>query len=266
MFFAAKRKTVFNNINNMRTLIKFSLLLTLTFTGFLNQAFAQDIIHTLDRKNIEAKVLEINDFEIIYKSFDYLDGPDYKISLDKVISVDFENGTKRSFPKRPLGIGPKSGFFYGGPMDFYRGPFYRGGRHWADDSLVDYVSFSMYGSEYMKAKSKYSWGVWLTISGVSFLTTAVIVHVTAAGLNDIHRDEYGRDRRPYFDMRNLYIPLYAFGAVSLGAGIPLWRKGSKGLRKLADDYNRLYEKENAVGQVSLRLGTTPGGLGLALNF
>ena len=257
----------------MRSIVKLILLFTFIFAGFLNKAFAQDIIHTLERKDIAAKILEINDFEIIYKSFDYLDGPNYKISLERVISVDFENGTKRSFARWHRNFGPD--YFYDGYMDYRHGGYYCRNRRLAGEDLMDYFGLSIYGSKYMRARNQYTWGTWLTVAGASCLAMGVIVHISSAEMgrmrnswrSEMYRGPYWSDSNSSFsDQSYLYVPLYALGAVSLGAGIPLWKKGSRELRKLADDYNSLYEKEGANGRASLQLGLTPGGLGLAFNF
>ncbi len=60
---------------------------------------------------------------------------------------------------------------------------------------------------------------------------------------------------------------YIASAACLGAGIPLWVKGTKGLRKIADDYNRTYvNPDRNSGTPNLSLGATANGIGLAFNF
>ena len=58
---------------------------------------AQDIIHTSDSKQIEAKVLEVSDDEVSYKMFNNLDGPIFKMVTSKIIKIVFENGTEYAF-------------------------------------------------------------------------------------------------------------------------------------------------------------------------
>ena len=53
--------------------MKAKLILICVLLGLCGNAFAQDIIHTIDGRSIEAKVLEINDDDILYKTFDNLD-------------------------------------------------------------------------------------------------------------------------------------------------------------------------------------------------
>ena len=60
---------------------------------------------------------------------------------------------------------------------------------------------------------------------------------------------------------------YIVGAGCLGAGIPLWVKGNRGLRNIADDYNRTYiNPDRNENSPNLSLGSTRSGIGLALNF
>ena len=60
------------------TLMKARLILICALSGLCGHAFVQDIIHTIDGRSIEAKILEINDDDILYKTFDNQDGPDYR--------------------------------------------------------------------------------------------------------------------------------------------------------------------------------------------
>lgn len=62
---------------------------TLLLTSSL---WAQDIIVTTDSKKIEAKILEVSDTEIKYKEKDYLDGPTFVMSTNKISSVLYSNG------------------------------------------------------------------------------------------------------------------------------------------------------------------------------
>ena len=58
--------------------MKARLILICALSGLCGHAFVQDIIHTIDGRSIEAKILEINDDDILYKTFDNQDGPDYR--------------------------------------------------------------------------------------------------------------------------------------------------------------------------------------------
>ena len=74
--------------------MKAKLILICVLAFLCGKAFAQDVIHTLDGRSIEAIVLEINDNDIIYKTFDNPEGPDYRLSVSRVTRIVFQNGTE----------------------------------------------------------------------------------------------------------------------------------------------------------------------------
>lgn len=91
-------------------------------------AKAQDRIHLLDsRKIIEAKVIEIGEVDLLYRLYGNLDGPDYRISLSRVASIDFENGTRQVFTRGGI-TGPYvDGYIDGyddGRLDYRWGNYY----------------------------------------------------------------------------------------------------------------------------------------------
>lgn len=63
------------------------------------QGFAQDIIHTFDSAPIEAKIGESS---ILYKAYDNPDGPNYRISIDRIARIVFENGTEKVYARPNL--------------------------------------------------------------------------------------------------------------------------------------------------------------------
>ena len=66
-----------------------SLLAVICLGGAVN---AQDIIVTKEGKKIEAKVTEINENDIKYKSYNNLDGPLYFMKKADIASILYENG------------------------------------------------------------------------------------------------------------------------------------------------------------------------------
>jgi len=88
----------------------FVMLLLALFAG---RVYAQDVIHTIDTKPIQAKVIEIGDDYIWYKTYDNPDGPDYKMSVSRVTKIVFENGTVKSFAPESL-FGYRSPYVYDG--------------------------------------------------------------------------------------------------------------------------------------------------------
>ncbi len=60
-------------------------------------ASAQDVIVKKDGSTILSKVLEVNETNIKYKKFSNKTGPTYTISVENVLSVNYENGEKDTF-------------------------------------------------------------------------------------------------------------------------------------------------------------------------
>ena len=109
----------------------------------------------------------------------------------------------------------------------------------------DMVGYSIYGSRYRKAKTNRNRG--------AFLCEIVAPISALVALGGIENDTPGTT-----------IVGVAGLAGSLGAGIPLWRKGRRELDRMLDDYARRYAPRPYSSSISA--GPTPHGIGLALNF
>ena len=77
--------------------LKKSFLVIATLCWNLILVTAQDIIVLKNGDLISSKVREINDSTIIYHKFTNLDGPIYKININKVLSINYGNGEKDMF-------------------------------------------------------------------------------------------------------------------------------------------------------------------------
>lgn len=64
--------------------------------GFASAA-AQDVIVKKDGTTILAKVIAVGDDVVEYKKHSNLNGPTYKVNVDKLLSVNYENGEKDTF-------------------------------------------------------------------------------------------------------------------------------------------------------------------------
>ncbi len=253
--------------------MKAKLILTCVLVALCGNAFAQDIIRTIDGRSIEAKVLEINDNDIIYKTFDNPDGPDYRLSISRVARIVFQNGTEQTFaPSSILFPSPYSYDPYGpyGPLEYRWGHYYdRRGRLYGEH-LRDYLGVSLYGSDYLKASSQYQWGLWLTLGGAALLLSSVSFN---AMMSDYDRSVASMNMPSSWQEEDSHSSMGAYfaaegliGAACIGVGIPLWVKGNRKLNAIADDYNQRYGR-NAYGHASsLSIGSTANGFGLALNF
>lgn len=109
----------------------------------------------------------------------------------------------------------------------------------------DAVGYSIYGSQYRKARACRSWGVNLCL-----VSAPLFGLVALSGIGNDNPAE-------------LLIGAAGF-AGSLGAGIPLWNKGRKKLDWMLDDYVRKYGPKPRAANLSV--GSTANGVGLALRF
>lgn len=255
--------------------MKAKLIMTTIMMVLCAEGFAQDIIHKIDGQTLEAKVLQITDDHILYKTFDNLDGPDYLIATDRVTRIVFENGTERTFtPATILVPSPYVYDYYDpyGPLEYRRGHYYdRYGRIYSD-RLDDYLGVSLYGSEYRKANSQYLWGMWLTSGGAAILASCIVGGAMLADYNrgtaNMHGylSQYGMGSNDSSGMTAAYIAGGIAGAACIGVGIPLWIRGNRKLNAIADDYNQNYGRRSYGSNASVNIGTTAHGIGLALNF
>lgn len=148
--------------------MKLKTILTVALAIVCCGLSAQDRIHLVDsRRVIEAKIIEIGEVDIIYKLYNNLDGPDYRLSVSRIESIDFENGTRQVFAdRRRMATGPYAdGYFDGyddGCLDYRRGHYYMHDRRLRRQELTDYIGYSLYGGKYRKASNQYMWGMILT--------------------------------------------------------------------------------------------------------
>lgn len=253
--------------------MKLKTILTVALAIVCCGLSAQDRIHLVDsRRVIEAKIIEIGEVDIIYKLYNNLDGPDYRLSVSRIESIDFENGTRQVFTdRRHLATGPyANGYFDGyddGCLDYRRGHYYMHDRRLRRQELTDYIGYSLYGEKYRKASSQYTWGMILTgigAFGISITTMDLIFSNREKNDPNFQDDFFKKNSGP--SNGTGYAVGYAASAACLGFGIPLWVKGNKKFNEIADDYNRNYGRRNLGYSSSVTIGPTSSGIGLALNF
>lgn len=120
---------------------------------------------------------------------------------------------------------------------------YQNGYDWMP--FTPMMGYTVYGSQYRKARAKKEWGTTLTLC---------IAPLAIAYLGWAIDDGTG-----------FAIGLGVAGtAACLGAGIPLWVKGQRELDWMMDDYARRYGPRPYSS--SLSVGPTGNGVGLAFNF
>ena len=223
---------------------------------------AQDIIHTYDSAPIKADILHIDDDYLHYKTWDNPDGPLYSISLSKVEKVAFRNGTIRIFPRTSQ---YSASGMYGQDLGMARrGDYYYSRGRISNQHIYDYIGYSLYGGEYMKARNQYTWGMALTFIGIGGL---LITTTAYAATSEMNKFEEIHGMESTGGSVAAVIAGYTVSAGCMAAGIPLWVKGNRGLRRIADDYNLKHHSNQPVeSSPNLTLGTTRSGLGLAFNF
>ena len=59
--------------------------------------FAQDIITKKDGTDIQAKVTEVSDSQIVFKKYSNLDGPSYKMDVADILMITYENGEREMY-------------------------------------------------------------------------------------------------------------------------------------------------------------------------
>lgn len=158
-------------------------------------------------------------------------------------------------------IQPYDPYDSGSFLDYRRGGIYNGYRRLHTDDVIEYLGYTTYGSEYMRAKSNVTWGFSLTAGGA---VASIFGASLLAAVQDSNRftEEHGMSMR--LSPAQGIVPM-VIGAACLGVGIPLWVRGSRQMRSMVDDYNQNHR--DAYGSnTSITVGPAPGGIGLALNF
>lgn len=79
--------------------MKYNICILLFISVF--SGFSQDQLFKKDNTKLEVKILEINQTEIKYKLFNYLDGPTIIISKSDVALIIYQNGTHEAIITKP---------------------------------------------------------------------------------------------------------------------------------------------------------------------
>lgn len=234
-------------------------------------ASGQDRIYFRDAAPVDASVREIGDDYVLYKAWDNLGGPDFRVSLMRVDRIVFENGTESVFMDGKPVSGPDALMFSGavvpGRLDYRHGRYYLGVSVVTPEQMMDYIGYKNYGSTYLKARRQYMAGLYLTCIGGAFLLAGIVTHAASSAADSMF-DDSGFGPSGGADA-GLYVASYVLGAAGLASGIPLLVKGNRKLDAIADDYNRRNGYSLGQGHVekSLTVGQCrSGGVGLAFNF
>ena len=195
---------------------------------------AQDRIQTIGGTYIDVKILEIDEDSITYKEYANLNGPTYRISIENVAAVIFQNKTD-NLPYR---------------IDARRGNLYGDGVEIPDESLIYILGPEEYDS--------YNAGLRFRKSGKTL--GFVGLGLAAAG-GILFAVTLGQAKRGERVSGAAYLSGYTFGlGIScLIASIPFSAVGRGKINAVVDNYN-------LNRHASLNFGVTANGVGFALNF
>ncbi len=227
------------------------LTLALALTLFSINAFAQDLIYLNRERPVEVKIVEVNDSTVIYKAIGDADAPLQETALDNVLRIVYGNGKDLNLKSLDEMIVSRLNH-----IDYKWGNFYDANGTISKSDISDYLGVSLYGGHYLEAMKTYRKGVVMTIGGLC---------VTGAAIAFIEMDKtyFGSaSKKAYKALRGVACA----GAVSTVAGIPIWVKGDRSLRKIADEYNRTYGNKDLAYAPTLSIGSTQNGIGLIYSF
>ncbi len=238
------------------------VLITL-ISVFCASLSAQDIIVKTDATIIRAVINEIDDNTILYHQWENQSGPAFRIRLDQVSRIQFQNGTEQVFSnlKQDVNASPMSlqNLARYGKLEYIgHGDFTLGGRqlNWQDDSLFEELfGYSGYYHTYMSAQKQRRAGKTLIpigggVMGVGLLCVFLSAPSSMADIGSI--------LSPAFLISTALI---AAGGTLISIGVPLLIIGNSRLRWIADDFNK-----NLGYKASLTVGPTQNGFGISLIF
>lgn len=85
-------------ISNQRFLVlKLRLLAIIIFSFMVLISNSQDVIYLKNKKEIQAKVFEINDERIMYRKYEQPEDSIFQISKEDVVLIIYQNGTREVF-------------------------------------------------------------------------------------------------------------------------------------------------------------------------
>ena len=234
---------------------------------------AQDVILTSDGQIITAVVSEISDTEVVYKTFDNQDGPNYRISAAKVQKIRFSNGTEHVFAAPAQQYVPQSSqpadmqnsynpqaaaTLAIGRMEHCRGDFEVGGREIYEGEYRKYFNADEFDTVNGALRQRSS-GKSLLIAGG--ILTGIGIVSTAIGGTYMYYYSGGHLNYESWAGALYYCGIVTLtsGLISMTVGAPLFCIGNARLNWAAESYN---QRNN----LSFNVVSGRNGLGLALNF
>lgn len=205
---------------------------------------AQDLIFKRDGSQIEAIIVERNEFDLRYRRINYQDGPLFLVNLADLDSIVYANGDIEIFVleseiEPPLVKDTKNHYYY----------------HGARISTKEMVNllktncpdaYSIYRSNLRDE----IWGACLTGAGIIMLGFGI-------GMPRYYASH------GYLYQSAGYSLLTTFGSIFTVVGIPLWGIGSVNRQ---NSYNYYNEYCKTTELVNFTIQRSENGIGLAMNF
>jgi hypothetical protein len=231
----------------MKRIVLISLLL-ITFG-----AYSQDVITLTDGTEIKAKVNKISDKEIEYKKWNNIDGPVYRLDVNKITSIKYINGENDIFST-------KSDTVNASKINYELLTYTKYNKVSTTKPLTDDEVENLLKENYPEAYNLYmagckktSIGSTLGIVGITSLAASLVIYYLAAN------NSY------YINLTSAAIVLDVIGTGLFIASIPVNCVGKGQITESYDMYNDFVRSKNK--DVSLNFGVCPsGGIGMSLRF
>ncbi len=245
-------------------------------------AMAQDIIVTTDAERINAKIVEISSYDILYKQASDLDGPTTRLPLSNIVSILFEDGRVSVFNndlknpalydkvvRQPLLPGvitkQKKTYFLTEDTQVTK---------MSEEAYLKFIENNCPEAWQSYQRGERCWSLGWRFFGSGLCLEAVGIPVYLVGLKLQNKGQSGDPNSNYgMGMSLAGIIMMAGGGVCEVASIPLLSVGSNKRRKSYEVYNNCYylqhpvsEEKEAAAPVSLHLQANTDGFGLALKF
>ena len=237
---------------------KSSILLVLATITSLS--FAQDIIITKDKRQIQAKIMEVSNQEIKYKKFNYQEGPLFTIPVNEIVSIAYENGDVEVYREQNTSINKPSNVILNPDMiggtftkedDFYYLKNQSTMTKMDEKAYLQFIQNNCPEAYNSYKKGNRLWGAGWGLFGAgmtSFFALGIPLYVVG-----LYNDPY---------MAIAGSAFLTIGSLSTTASIPLLIVGGIKRNNSHEVYNECNQRDN----LTMSLNASPNGIGLALNF
>ncbi len=247
-------------------------------------AWGQDIIVTTHAKRINARIVEITEQEVVYRSYPDTEGAIEHIALGNIVSILFEDGRVSVFKndltdpslydrvaRQPLlpGLITKQDKYYCLNEDDQV-------TRMSEEAYLRFIENNCPEAWQSYQRGDHLYRVGWRFFGSGLTLVAVGIPISVAGIKMQNRAQ-AEDPKSYygFGMEVAGIIMMAGGTGCTIASIPLLTVGAKKKHHTHEVYNDCYQLQHTVNTLSsaetvpalsLNLQATPHGIGIALQF